>query len=434
MSSLPEDDRVDSRIGSDAAASRRRRISRVLAAAALVLALLVVLRTFVADVYRIESGSMRPTLFGGAEPDGSHAFTERVLVRYERAPELERFDLVVAEPVAGERPIVKRAVGLPGESVRLAGGDLLINGERLGLEAPRPAPIALFDDERLDVAECFTLANGGNGPWRREGSAWLLDARSVKPGSDGGMMFFRKDIRDGYFDQDGARVSGLRQANDAIVSCEVRFEEPGGVVRLQLGEEGDTFRATLATDPIRAGVAILQITRHNMMTLQASDPEQRIEGLASIEVVFDSTSWHRLWFANVDNHLALRVDGGSAFIHASYGANVPHGRLELGLVDRHIGENRVGLGGEGSRVRFRRIRIERDLFYTDAGDHGVKQEVSLGPGEYFLLGDHSSESVDSRTFGPVRSQDLLGRPTWAVWPLGRVRRLEAARPLLASDE
>ena len=61
--------------------ARAGRVSRALGCALVLLLVLVVFRTFVADVYRINSGSMRPTLMGGAAPRGGQAFTEWVLGR-----------------------------------------------------------------------------------------------------------------------------------------------------------------------------------------------------------------------------------------------------------------------------------------------------------------------------------------------------------------
>ena len=41
---------------------------------------------------------------------------------------------------------------------------------------------------------------------------------------------------------------------------------------------------------------------------------------------------------------------------------------------------------------------------------------SLGPDEYFLLGDHPADSLDSRTLGPITRQELIGRVWLRVWP------------------
>jgi signal peptidase I len=44
-----------------------------------------------------------------------------------------RGDIVVFHhPLAGSRDLVKRVIGLPGETLRISGGDILINGEMLG--------------------------------------------------------------------------------------------------------------------------------------------------------------------------------------------------------------------------------------------------------------------------------------------------------------
>lgn len=48
----------------------------------------------------------------------------------------------------------------------------------------------------------------------------------------------------------------------------------------------------------------------------------------------------------------------------------------------------------------------------------------LGRGEYWVLGDNLEESTDSREFGAVRRQDLLGRAWVRYWPAERWRMLD----------
>ena len=48
-----------------------------------------------------------------------------------------------------------------------------------------------------------------------------------------------------------------------------------------------------------------------------------------------------------------------------------------------------------------------------------------GPDEIFLLGDNSVASPDSREFGPLQWERVLGRPNWVVWPLDWLRALGA---------
>lgn len=45
----------------------------------------------------------------------------------------------------------------------------------------------------------------------------------------------------------------------------------------------------------------------------------------------------------------------------------------------------------------------------------------LGPEQYFLQGDNPESSTDSRTYGPVRRADLIGRGWLVYWPAERFR-------------
>ena len=70
----------------------RRNWIRTLWTLAVLALLLVFLMTYVGQVYRVDSGSMRPTIFGGrAQPDGERQ-DEWVLVRFENDLRPERFD------------------------------------------------------------------------------------------------------------------------------------------------------------------------------------------------------------------------------------------------------------------------------------------------------------------------------------------------------
>lgn len=394
--------------------------SRILWTLAVLLVGVVLVKFFFADVYGVNSGSMRPTIFGGAARPGGDEFREWVLVAYDRAPELARFDLAVIRPEHGGDPVVKRVVGLPGETVRVAGGDLLIDGERLDGDAARPPLIPVFDDRYLPVEDFFELTLAPEGPWTRAGDGWRLHAPADAADA---WMRFHKDLHDDYLDENGARVVGTRQVNDAAVACDVVLEEWGAGARLafRLVEEADVFEA--AFERVDGGTELV-LTRGG-----TGDTEGVPEVLARRPVDFaprpSDAGARAIAFANVDNHLLVLLDG-RALLNVSYEANVPLPAHAAGG-PKSVGP-RVALGGAGCTARFERIRVLRDLYYTPAGEHATHAALSLGPGEYFLLGDNSASSTDSRFFGPVAAGTILGRPLAVVRPLGRARRLTGGVP------
>lgn len=62
-------------------------------------------------------------------------------------------------------------------------------------------------------------------------------------------------------------------------------------------------------------------------------------------------------------------------------------------------------------------RIEED--YLEVPDQHVEdvQSLTLGPGEYYVLGDHRNVSKDSRSFNAVHHEQVVGRALLRFWPL-----------------
>lgn len=46
---------------------------------------------------------------------------------------------------------------------------------------------------------------------------------------------------------------------------------------------------------------------------------------------------------------------------------------------------------------------------------------TLGPVQYFVLGDNRGNSNDSRSFGPIFREDIVGRVWFRYWPLSQFR-------------
>ena len=131
------------------ARAHRRRWPAVLAVALL----LALAQAFLAEPFRIESGSMLPTLRGG----------DRVLVdkRAYRDALPRRGDLVVFHAPRSGDVTLKRAVGLPGDSVAIEDGALVVNGRRRSEPYADPDAIdsVYFGPARVRAGTVFVLGD-----------------------------------------------------------------------------------------------------------------------------------------------------------------------------------------------------------------------------------------------------------------------------------
>ena len=93
---------------------------------------------------------------------------------------------------------------------------------------------------------------------------------------------------------------------------------------------------------------------------------------------------------------------------------------------RHDGDDRaifikrvIGIPGD-------RIRIERGRVYVNAlvlpepyvrhADDRTFAEITVPKSSVYVLGDNRAQSEDSRFFGPVSDEVLMGRAVAALWP------------------
>lgn len=82
----------------------------------------------------------------------------------------------------------------------------------------------------------------------------------------------------------------------------------------------------------------------------------------------------------------------------------------------------VAVPGEQVCLRGGRVYVDGRALrepYVAPGEHGRVVEEgawSLGPHDYFVLGDHRDGSRDSRAYGPVRRERLIGRVWYRYGP------------------
>jgi len=70
-----------------------------------------------------------------------------------------------------------------------------------------------------------------------------------------------------------------------------------------------------------------------------------------------------------------------------------------------------------------RVLEESDYLYPYLNTPG-EARITLGEDEYFVMGDNRPASSDSRRWGPVPREDMVGRVLLRAWPLAALAKIE----------
>jgi signal peptidase I len=295
---------------------------------------------------------------------------------------------------------VKRIIGLPGESVEIREGDVYIDGRiaRKTLVEQQASAMLVHDsayrDPRLPPrwkaertnSDWATSADGGwhrpAGDAKSSATDWLTYVHSRRmPGSLDALE--ETPIRD----DDPYNPDISRRLNDVTdVMLEARLRLAGnGELYLRAMDGRATFQLRIQS---ASGRATLE---RNGQEVQTAQIDARLID-RPVEIVL-STFDRRLLFA---------IDGRRQLIFDDDRSSAPPKPVSRPFA---IAANRLAIAIE-------RLRVLRDVYYTPPTDTRQALSRQLGPDEYFVLGDNSPISVDSRSWmggQTVPSGSLVGR-------------------------
>lgn len=369
----------------------------------------VVLRSTFGWVHLVGSGSMEPSI----------CTNDWVFVRY-GSTELDRYDCVVLADIGGGAS-VKRCMGLRNERIRIDGaGDIRVNGTLLDIDdLGRPKPIPVFDLNLAPLEPAWVHGTEDFDPWERvteagTGEVWRLDGSAVGRGAELGLLRFQERIDDGHLSATGVLHHGTYVVHDVVVEFEANIERMGGVLQVQLTEQGDIFDAYI---PVYPGANQHTAYLRRALADRALHPingKQQPLLLSQAAVPLAVGEWVSVRFANVDNCLTLEIGGTKVDFDYDKDRNTPHWNSPNG--EPYSTGPRVALGATGLQMSVRNIRVLRDFHYVPRGQFGVNGELTLKGNEIFVLGDSSAISRDSRDRGPVPLDRVIGKVRSVVWP------------------
>jgi signal peptidase I len=450
---------------------------RFLETTLLALCALLLIRALGTEPYGVPTGSMAPTLLGhhkavvcprcgypvrvgaGGDPADAHAVHAAGAacpncgspdLGLDRAPVCRGDHLLVnksvydwrtprrwemaifTSPVDDTKVFVKRVVGLPGESVEVRAGDVYIDHElaRKTLTELKALRVPVFDNnyQPADGWAARWLAQPDRDPVPQGGPRLRLETEGA---ADYQWLVYRhtfaatdkaRPVFDEYAYNGSDPTRPPEPVHDFMIECDLEVRTGNGWLAVGLDDGGNEILAEFPVGSLRDG------THLSERPADGSGGEPTVYRTAPTFGLTPGKTYH-VEFAFADRRASLAVDGRQLFAP-----------LDRPAVARRADVVRPArIGARGVELGVHNFRLFRDVHYTSAGRHAVQAPVRLGAGQYFVLGDNSPNSDDSRFWSdgagrplPVAEASFLGKPFLLHMP-SRMQEGVGGRPELRVD-
>lgn len=91
------------------------------------------------------------------------------------------------------------------------------------------------------------------------------------------------------------------------------------------------------------------------------------------------------------------------------------------VVKRVIGLPNETIYAKDGKVYVNDEEIDDSFTSSETEDFTLDGFTKLEGNSYFLMGDNRSISLDSRTFGPVKRDQIKGKASIRIWPLNKIK-------------
>ncbi|OHB87045.1 MAG: hypothetical protein A3J73_07080 [Planctomycetes bacterium RIFCSPHIGHO2_02_FULL_38_41] len=292
---------------------------------------------------------------------------------------------------------IKRLVGLPGEKLQIVNGDIYINDtiQRKPKNAQDTLWIPVYKSHFPPKEDITPI-------WVADGSKWKINKETLvlnnlsdnNPNSS--LATFGRPVTDqnGYNNR-----SGNNEMGDVKISFDATLSNGSNYLELVLEINNDIFTAIIPTDSAIKNGCLMKngnVVQEKHFNIRTGQP-------------------HRVEFSNVDHLICLYIDNNEIFIYDYDDGKMPEARS--------FETSKISIGGNHVNALFENIDIFHDIYYTSlsSGTWGTTEPVQLGEKGYFMLGDNSRNSNDSRVWKFVPEKNIVGKAFFVFWPLNNIK-------------
>ncbi len=391
----------------------------------------VLLKWFCLEAYQIPTSSMQPTLMGSSEAGVNDRILVDKLLPTFREP--QRWDITVFQyPLQKNQNYVKRMVGMPGDRLHIAGGNLHLvedhDGVRNYMILRKP------DDLQEEMwKNVYPARRETRGDAKALGKSWV--GRGFEEDDEGFSVQIESSLVRLYFrdEDDGGFVDRVWDGYPAAVAREIRAKNshdrpqeivPDARLAATITPDAALDEVAFEIDVSRPGrdkwtYAFVVAKGKGKLQVRAKDTQVLGES-PEFDCAVEARAATRLCFAHVDDQLIAWRDGDelARFDTADWACREGVALDGSAAKPGHAVVPQFVLKGRG-KVRLDDVQLDRDQHYTRSGADEV---IEVPEEHYFMMGDNTLQSIDSRDWTAITVGVLDGKVVPPDTPGARVVR------------